>query len=108
VSKADTSNAHVRANQPRQRGQRSHQSLEAERLYNDPAFQEAVSTVERGIVDLIVNTPNDGSPEAENAEREMCRSLRTLKRLPRVMLRVMQGEQLRLADFRAHDPEGEE
>ncbi len=64
--------------------------------------------MEHAIVNLIVETQHDGSPEADAAEREMCRSLRTLKRLPRIMFRVLQGEQLRLADFRPHDPEGDE
>ena len=105
----DTKNAHVRGEQPKkQRGQKSQQAMDAERLFNDPAVQDAMSHMEQAIVNLIVETQSDGSPEAEDAEREMCRSLRTLKRLPRIMFRVLQGEKLRAADFRPHEPGQEE
>lgn len=109
MARPDTKNAHVRRGSEKpQRGERSQALLDAERLMEDPAFQNAVSDMEHAIVSLIVETQHDGSPEADAAEREMCRSLRTLKRLPRLLQRKLQGEQLRLADFRPHDPEGDE
>ena len=105
----DTSNAHVRGGKPQtKRGSKSQQALDAERLFNDPAFQDAMDQMEYAIVNLIVETQHDGSPESDAAEREMCRSLRTLKRLPRIMTRILQGQQLRLADFRPHEPEKDE
>lgn len=104
----DTRNAHVRGdgNKSEKRPVApSQEALDAKRLLDDPAFQKAMARMESGIVNLIVATPHDGSPESDAAEREMCRSLRTLKRLPIAMTKMLQGEQLRLADFRPHDPE---
>ena len=99
----DKSNAHVRGNRGASAKAKtpSQAALDADRLLADPAFRNAMSKVEDGIVNLIVSTAHDGSAECDAAEREMCRSLRTLKRLPNVMTKVLQGEQLRLADFRS-------
>lgn len=108
MPRVDTKNAHVREPKRDEKSKApTQETLDADRLFNDPAFVRSMTMMERGIVDLIVNTPHDGSPEADAAEREMCRSLRTLKRLPTVMTKLLQGQQLRLADFRAHAPNEE-
>lgn len=97
----DTQNAHIR--QPSRQPVRNSpgvQAHQADRLLNDPAFTRAFEQTEEAIVNLIAQTQSDGSAECEAAEREMCRTIRTLRGLKRVIMLTVQGHQLRLADFK--------
>lgn len=104
---ADTKNAHVRKGTTKRKTP-DIQSSEAERLLNDPAFVRGMDAAENGIVSLICDTKHDGSPQCDAAEREMCRSLRTLRGLKRIIAVSVQGQKLRLADFQSGLPEDDE
>ena len=110
MPRPDTSNAHIRrGGTTRQREPEPSQfALDAGRLLDDPAFIRATETTEESIINLIVDGKHDGSPEFEAAEREMCRTLRTLRSLKRVLTKTLQGEKLRLADFKPREPEKED
>ncbi len=101
---ADGKNAHIRKGGKRQSPEVV--ADEAKQLLDNPAFQRAFDGLEASIVDLIVKTPSDGSPEHEAAEREMCRSLRNLHALKSKLAKTVQGQQLREVDFRPTGSEG--
>lgn len=105
---ANRKNAHVR------RGRRGNtveavrqsvelQANEAEQLLNHPAFKRGFDATHDAIIKMICETPSDGSPEFEAAEREMCRSLRTLYSLKMTITKSVQKQKLRLADFKPTD-----
>lgn len=110
MPRADTNNAHIRGAPVADKKSRepSQLSKEADRLLNDPVFQRAMDVTEEAVLNLICQGRHDGSAEFEAAEREMCRTLRTLRSLRRVLTRTLQGEQLRLADFRSQPPDNGE
>jgi len=100
----DRSNAHVR------RGGRADPGVvaeEARRLLDDPAFQLGVNRVRDGLVAELENIKTDGSAEMEAYEREICRALRTLNTVTRAISTTVQGQALRMADFKPRtDDEG--
>jgi len=103
----DTKNAHVRA-ETSKRESNEVLANEAKRLLTDPAYVRGFDLVRTGLISSLENFKHDGSPEADAWEREVCRSLRTLVSTKRAMSAGVQGQQLREAGFRAHDPETEQ
>ena len=73
-------------------------------LLDNPAFKRAYSTTQQTLLEMILRLKHDGSPEAENFEREACRSLRNLECLRRALSLAGQNQQLREADFRPQEP----
>ena len=104
----DRSNAHIRRGPASRRASPGVQADEAERLFNDPAFIRGFDGTEKALVDLIAQVKHDGSPEMFAAEQEMCRTLRTLRSLKRIISTTIQGQKLRLADFKPRDPEDDQ
>lgn len=98
MAKADTGNAHIRKTSRRESPEV--QSEDAKRLLNDPAFERGVERVREGLVAELENFKSSGSPEDEDYEREICRSLRTLKRVRLAIAGSVQGQTLREAGFR--------
>ena len=103
--KPNPNNAHVRGESKRQAVETI--AADADRLLNDPAFIQGFDGLKNDIVKLIESTVPDGSPECENAEREMCRTLRTMSNLRRRIGASVQNQTLRLADFKSIEPEKE-
>ncbi len=101
MAKPDTKNAHVRG----KRTDPGEIATQTERLLEDPAFVRAFDMVHGGLVDTLANLQHDGSTETDDYEREVCRSLRTLKRVKRCMTKAIQGQKLREADFKPRKPE---
>jgi hypothetical protein len=101
---ANTSNAQIRK-ESSARASKEVQTAEADRLLNDPAFQRGFDNVRDGCVALLENLQHDGSEGTDEYEREICRTLRTLSRLKRTIALGVQGQKLRLADFRPHKDE---
>ena len=110
MPRPDTTNAHIRQSAPQSKREAtpSQFAFDADRLLNDPAFIRVMELTEESILHLIVSSQHDGSAAFEAAEREMCRTLRTLRSLKRVLSKTLQGEQLRLADFKSSEPEKED
>lgn len=75
-------------------------AADAKRLLDDPAFQRAFETAKESLVTALENHKPNGTAEQDEIERELCRTLRTLKMVPNILSRTVQGQQLRLADFR--------
>ena len=96
---ANTGNAHVRS-QSTVRQSKEVQADEAQRLLDDPAFQRGFDNVRNGCIALLENMQHDGSAAMHDYEQEICRTLRTLARLRRTIAIGVQGQTLRLADFR--------
>jgi hypothetical protein len=101
---ANTRNAHVRKASSKRRSDEV-TSEEAKRLLDDPAFQRGFENVRNGLIRLLEEMQHDGSTEMKRYEREITRSLRTLNRLKRTIALGVQGQQLRLADFKPQKPE---
>ncbi len=74
-------------------------SADVMRLMDDPTFVKLWDMIENEIIELITDpqNKNDGSPEFDNFERELCRQLRTMKSLKRIMMAVSAGGSLREA-----------
>lgn len=99
--KSGAGNAHIRAVTP---GAKQPTSAEdAHRLLNDPAFQRAFSTSREYAVQQIERLVLN-SPDAVEFERELCRTLRTLANVKRVIGLALQNQQLREHDFRPTTP----
>lgn len=81
------------------------QAEEAQRLLDDPAFIRGFAAVYEGLINEISNLKHDGQPETDHYERELCRTLRTLKSVRRAISLGVQGQKLRLAEYHAHAPE---
>ena len=103
----DTSNAQVRGKRGSTRESKNVAAEKAQRLLNDPAFEAGVDRVRNGLVTALEELKSDGQPETEAYERELCRALRTLKSVTRAISMTVQGQALRLADFKPQQPEGE-
>ena len=101
---ANTRNAHVRKASTKRRSDEV-TSEEAKRLLDDPAFQRGFENVRGGLIRLLEEMQHDGSPEMDKYEREIARTLRTLARLKRTIALGVQGQQLRLADFKPQKQE---
>ncbi len=103
--KADTSNAHVRKGTKRDSPEFA--ANDAKRLLDDPAFKRGIELVREGIVRELEQSKADGSPEQEDFERECCRSLRSLKSIRLAIAACVQGQTLREAGFKPHEPQGD-
>ncbi len=101
--KANPSNAHVRKDSKRQAVDTL--AADAERLVNDPAFIQGFDGLRNDTIKLIESTQHDGSPEFDAAEREMCRTLRTLDQLRKRITLCTQAQALRLAEFKPIEDE---
>jgi len=73
---------------------------DAARLLGDPAFIRAYDVVEEGLFNAVRAHRPNGTQEADDVEREYCRSIRTLHSLKRVLNVTIQGQKLRAADFK--------
>lgn len=102
AGKADTGNAQIRrdAEPKRKRESDSVAAEDARRLLDDPAFKKGVDRVRDGLVAELEKLQSDGQPETEAYERELCRALRTLKRVTRAISTTVQGQALRIAEFK--------
>lgn len=58
---------------------------EAQRLLDDPAFQDSTQSVERSIVDKLKTTLLDGKPETERYILELVRTLQSGARYQRLL-----------------------
>jgi hypothetical protein len=103
----DTRNAHVRPEKSTRQAT-DVQANEAQRLLNDPAYIRGFDMVRDGLIRSLEQFKHGGSKEDDDWEREVCRSLRTLISTRRAMSAGVQGQQLREAGYRAHDPETDE
>lgn len=113
----DRGNAHVRRErgqrkrgeqeEPRRREQTDVKAAEAQRLLDDPAFVRAREVVREGLLTELEAIKHDGQSETDAYEREICRALRTLKSVTRAIQMTVQGQKLRLADFRPQAAEEE-
>ena len=101
MARPDKSNAHVRKGGKRESPEAV--ASEAQRLLDDPAFQRGTELVREGLVRELENIKADGSPEQEDFEREICRSLRNLKSLRHAIAACVQGQTLREAGFKPVD-----
>jgi hypothetical protein len=68
---------------------------QAQRLLDDPAFTKAFNAVRGECIRQIEGLINDGSPETDEIEREICRTLRTLNGVKRALSISTQGQTLR-------------
>ncbi len=103
MAKPDTSNAHIRKG-----GQRTSPDAkagEAQRLLDDPAFIRGFDAVREGCIHELEAIKHDGTETIDDYEREICRTLRTLKSVKRAIALGVQGQKLRLAEFQATEPE---
>jgi hypothetical protein len=103
----DKSNAHVRKNSTSKRESPEVVADEAKRLLDDPAFKRGTELVREGLVRELENFKHDGSPEHEDFEREICRSLRSLRSVRHAIAACVQGQTLREAGYRPVEPEKE-
>lgn len=105
MAKPDTSNAQIRKGGRRQAP--DVQAEEAQRLLDDPAFIRGFDAVREGVINELEAIKHDGQPQTDDYERELCRTLRTLNSVKRAIALGVQGQQLRLAEFRPVEPEPE-
>lgn len=100
----DKKNAHIRSTSRRQSSEVKAEG--ANRILNDPAFTESFTDLRENIIKAIENSEvYDGSPESENYLLEQCRHLVVLKNIKGMMTRRIQGERLRVAEFKPKTPE---
>ena len=103
--KPDKSNAHVRKDSKRESPEAV--ANEAQRLLDDPAYKRGTELVREGLVRELENFKHDGSSEHEDFEREICRSLRSLRSIRHAIAACVQGQTLREAGFKPVNPEKE-
>lgn len=104
MAKPDTSNAHIR--KPKSRREAPDlKAKDAQRLLDDPAFIRGYDAVRDGLINELEGLKHDGSDSMLDYEAEICRTLRTLKSVKRAIALGVQGQQLRLADFKPVEPE---
>ena len=104
--KADTSNAQIRKGSKRESSEVV--ANDAKRLLDDPAYVRGVELVREGLVRELEQMKHDGSPELEDFEREVCRSLRSLKSVRHAITACVQGQTLREAGFKPVEPQVED
>jgi hypothetical protein len=102
MAKPDTGNAHVRKTSKRESPEVV--ADQAQRLIDDPAFKRGVEICREALVRELESIKHDGSPEMEDFEREVCRSLRNLKSLRHAITACVQGQTLREAGFKPAAP----
>ena len=94
---ADTKNAHVRRETKRQSVEV--ERSEAQRALEDPAIQRGFDTVRDRLVAELVELKHDGQPETDAFEREVCRCLRTLQSVRRLLSIAVQTGKLESAQI---------
>jgi hypothetical protein len=94
----NTENAHVRPTSTRQSADVL--AGEAEQLLRNPAFERGFAAVRDGLVNELAILKHDGQPATDAYERELCRAIRTLNGVKRALTLGVQGNKLRLAEFR--------
>lgn len=99
----DRGNAHIRKTSKRESP--DVKASEAQRLLDDPAFIRGFDAVREGCITELENIKHDGSEALEDYEREICRTLRTLNSVKRAIAMTVQGQKLRLADFKPTEGE---
>lgn len=105
MAKPNTRNAHIRKDT--KRASPDVQAEEAQRLLDDPAFIRGFDSVREGCINALENIKHDGQPETDDYEREICRTLRTLGSVKRAIAMGVQGQKLRLAEFKPVESEQE-
>lgn len=107
MAKPDTRNAHIRKGSKREKPERakSAEADDAQRLLDDPAFVRAYDAIHEGLVNELQTLKHDGQAETDDYEREICRALRLLPGFKRALVLAVQGQKLRLADYRPSGPE---
>lgn len=104
MAKPDTSNAHIRKGSSKRESPEL-QAGEAQRLLDDPAFIRGFDAVREGCIHELEGIKHDGTEMLDDYEREICRTLRTLKSVKRAIALGIQGQKLRLAEFKSQEPE---
>jgi len=105
--KSDTGNAHVRKGSSRRESPDAN-AEQAKRLLDDPAFVRGFEAVRDGVIREIENLKHDGQTETVHYELELCRTLRNLTAVRRAIALGVQGQALRLAEFRPRDSDVED
>ena len=105
MAEPDRGNAHIRKGNPRQAPEAL--ADEAQRLLDDPAFIRGFDAVRDGIINELESIKHDGQAVTDDYERELCRTLRTLRSVKRAIALGVQGQKLRLAEFQSQEPEQE-
>lgn len=70
---------------------------DAKQLLENPAYKRLIIAAERDLMAEIVNLKHDGSKEADDHERELCRELRTFTRIKAKLLLQSAGARFRAA-----------
>lgn len=97
-SKFNEHNAQIRKANSRKDGLTDAEN--AERLLNDPAFARAHDMLRNAFIEELEMLQHDGRDETTAYEEELCRGLRTLRSIKRLLSQAVQKKTLRLAEFR--------
>ena len=97
-SNAQVRSPHLRRNDPDVRAN------DVRRVLADPAVLREFDQMEREIIEQICVAPN-GRPEDDERERELCRTLRTIKRLRGGLSMTPQLDELRANEFQSSAPD---
>lgn len=106
MSRADTKNAHIRKDTSRREAP-DVVANEAQQLLDHPAFKRGFEAVRNDAVRMIESLAQDGRPETDELERELCRTIRTAGAVKRALVKAAAGQKLREADFRPRLVEGD-
>lgn len=107
MSDTPRNNASVRTGPDLKRHDPSVVAEDNRRALADPVIQAQLDQMRETIVHQIETTPPDGTPESIEVELELCRTLRTLKRMRSGMVVISQIDELRAAGYRSKAPEPE-
>lgn len=80
---------------------------DAKQLLESPAYKRMIIAAERSLMAEIVNLKHDGTKEADDQERELCRELRTFTRIKATLLQQSAGARFRAAKENAKSPQNE-
>ena len=107
MSRADTKNAHIRQETSRREAP-DVVANEAQQLLDNPAFKRGIEAVRNDALRMIENLAQDGRPETDELERELCRTIRTAGAMKRALVKAAAGQRLREADFKPHIVKGDD
>jgi len=106
MARVNTKNAHIRKDtQPDKTNEVA--ADDAQRILEDPAFVRGFDETREGIIKLLEEIRHDGSDDMNNYERELCRTLRSLTCIKRIIGLGVQRQQLRAVDFKPQQKEAE-